>query len=159
QMDGGTTHMAICFAPDGSLIALRSDQKWQRWQLETGRPPESKLTGQGVAAVAVSVARNGKLLLLRNDEGRIWLTELAAGNMPRELDSPATITAAAFAHNGEEVVAICGDGRLRVWNANDSRLVLMLPDVMPQPTALAASADGRQVLIGGQDGNVQWWDS
>jgi serine/threonine protein kinase/WD40 repeat protein len=157
--DGGTTQTALCFASDGSLITLSSDQKWQRWQLEAGRQPESKLTGDGVAAVSVSVAPNGKMLLLRDDDGKVWLTNLAPGSVPRELKSPADITAAVFAHNGEEIVAACRDGRLRIWNAIDSRLVLMLPDVDPQPTALAASAEGRQVLVGDQDGNVQWWDT
>jgi serine/threonine protein kinase/WD40 repeat protein len=156
--DGGATVVAICFAADGSLIALRSDQKWQRWQLETGRPPQSRLTGEGVAAVSISVAPNGKMLLLRDDEGKVWLTTLAAGSMPRELESRAVVTAAAWMPSGEEVISVCADGKLRVCNANDERLVLMLPDVGGQASAVAASADGRQILVGGQDGNVQWWD-
>ena len=156
--DGNARFVALCFGADGNLITLRSDKKWQQWKLESAKP-EGKPMGEGVAAASISAAPDGKTLLLRDGSGKCWLSKAEPGSAPRELASPAAIFNTAWLRNGEELAGVCADGKVRVWNGSDMRLVLMLPDAGPHTTLVSASGDGRQILTGGQDGRVQWWDA
>ncbi|HEV3142294.1 MAG TPA: WD40 repeat domain-containing protein, partial [Gemmataceae bacterium] len=156
--DASATCVSICFTADGFLLTLRSDQKWQRWRLQSGQPQAQTLS-EGVAAISISAAPNGKNVLLRDDQGKILLAKMETGSPVRELPCPAAATGTAWARNGEELVTACADGRLRLWNASDGRLLLMLPEVGTHISVVAASADGRHLLTGGQNGQVQWWDA
>ena len=170
--------LALAFSPDGRLFAsaggdpdlhsTRAD--FHLWDAVTGQQVRSleaaPSTGQGHT---VAFSPDGQFLLGaasdsldRGGASGVHLWEVATGNLVRTIptDLPVPIRGAAFAPDGKQV-AICaggsGPGRILLVATNGTGSVLVLR-TRQGVQRVAFHPDGRQIVSGGGDGNLRFWD-
>ncbi|MFV2067393.1 MAG: protein kinase [Pirellulales bacterium] len=69
-----------------------------------------------------------------------------------------TIFSLSFTPDGTQVVAACGDSKVRVWDAASGDVLAELDHLAPV-RAVAVSHDGKFIASGDSGGNVKLWDA
>jgi WD40 repeat protein len=155
----------LALAVDGGLLASGgSDAKVVIWDLSTFKTLHTLDAGGMVRTL--SLAPGGKLLASAGDGGVVQLWDLATGKPGLKLSGSSDwLLAATFSPDGKTLAAGGFDGHFHIWDvATGKQLVDVLaqappPANTPAPpnnvvSALAYSADGKTLAVGGSDGQV-----
>jgi WD40 repeat protein/serine/threonine protein kinase len=151
---------SAAFSPDGTLIATGSlDRTVKLWKTEDGALA-STLEGFRDQVTAVDFSPDSKRLAAASYDGaiRIWQTADA------ETTAPQLITM-----DGERIEDVCfarDDASLAFATQSGSAYVLELNAGNPEPelfqrggaASVAFSPDGKSIVVGQSDGNLQLWN-
>jgi WD40 repeat protein len=134
--------------PDGTAATFRG----QRVRLL--RDGEvTMLTGHRDDVTAVAFSPAGDLLVTASKDktARIW--DVATGELVRKLQHNSAVRDAQFSPDGRWVVTSAA--LASIWDAEDGTNLIRLKGHNGPVTAVAFSADSRNVLTGGDDGTVR----
>jgi WD40 repeat protein len=145
---------ALAFTPSGQeLVGVTTDGVVVRWDTQ-GRPIGQPIE-LGSNASALAMAPDGNMIAVATASGAL-IVDLATGAIGAGLTSPfGRIESVAFGLDGT-VLATGGSGRVILWDVRSRR---PLGNALPAPgnTSVAFDTTGRQLITGGDDGEVIVW--
>ena len=148
------------FSPDGKTVLTASaDHTARLWDVATRTPIGPPLTHQGVVWFAAF-----------SPDGRIALPPASAarrgcGTPGREFffmilsDTMGEVFQGVFSHDGKLVITVGSDGKPRIWNVADGRLLRELAGHTDQVVWVALGPDGPTVLTGSEDDTARLWNA
>jgi WD40 repeat protein/DNA-binding SARP family transcriptional activator len=146
----------LAFTPAGDkLVAVATDgtvARWDRRGRSIGEPVEL-----GSPAGALAVAPDGEAVAVATANGAV-IVELATGSVGPSMASPfGPVESVSFGLDGA-VLATGGPGGVLLWDVASGR---PLGDPLPAPgnTAVAFDRTGRNLVTGGDDGEVIVWQA
>jgi len=158
-MDSLSSHPAqlfdLAFSPDGSVLAVSSNDKWIRvYDLSDGKML-GVLTG---SARSVSFSPDGSLLAAGLTDGTVRIFELEAGTFHDLSPGHAgAVTDLAFTADGCQVITSSDDCTVSIWNLIDGhRMANISPDAK-NPFRIGEveiSPDTLHYFIAGTQGNI-----
>jgi WD40 repeat protein len=147
---------SLAFAPVGNMLASGGNGNTiQIWDPISGKEMR-RIVSAEASPRAFAFSPDGKLLA---EPSSLW--EAASGQELRRLevlDRRNTAIAVAFSPKGD-VLATLGPVTLRLWDVDTGKLLRTFDDFEGSFTALAFSADGRTLALGGEDGGVRLLES
>jgi WD40 repeat protein len=161
----------VAFSPDGKVLASSmGNGSFQIWEAATGRRLR-RLPGQLQGPASAAFSPDGKALVLVGGDGRVRFVDAATGKELRRLTTPAANRwQVAFSPDGKTVALLDSDQSLRLWDvaADKERHRLLGPPAPVKggppgfaPSALAFSADGQLLALGGMQGKdvvIRVWE-
>jgi WD40 repeat protein len=149
----------MTFTGDGSLW-VASGTKLRRWRLD--RDPPSVVVDMdlslpdGTEVWFDDLSRDGRLILLGSDDGRLWTQDLLTGEF-HELKAHAERWSwAIFDTHGEIVVSVDEKGGIRVGSVTGED-----PHLLQGPereiSYVDVSSDSRWIATGSNDGTIHLW--
>jgi RNA polymerase sigma factor (sigma-70 family) len=159
---------AVVFTPDHkSVVSAGTDGTVRLWDRTTGKEAR-RFAAPGCAFCCLSLTRDGSLLAAGSDDPKghlrrhVFLWELPSGRArPPLAYYPGGTQALAFAPNDRTLAVVGVAGNLCLWDMKDANTRLREINAaqawqrLPSPmTAVAFSADGRAIMVGGFDGAV-----
>ncbi|MFA6317603.1 MAG: SUMF1/EgtB/PvdO family nonheme iron enzyme [Elusimicrobiota bacterium] len=152
---------AAAFLPDGmEALSGSSDGSLKVWGVISGSCLRT-LVGHGGGVTSVFALPDGEAVLSASEDGTLRLWDLEKSACRRTMKAAAgPVTAAALSLDGRTAVsagpAKAGGARLRQWDPVRGAGVELRVDVGPV-SSLAASPDGKAVLLGLSDGSLARW--
>ena len=143
------TVKSVAFSRDGKRILAELTNEARLWDADTGK--ELLIFKQGRGAVAF--APDGQRLLAGK---QIWNAENGAELLT--LKDSAIVHAAAFSPDGQRILT-AGIKGARMWDARTGLELFTLKGHVQEPTAVAFSQDGKQLLTGSKDETIRLWDA
>lgn len=160
---------AVAFAADGTQVAFADRSSATEFtprilvQRLDAEGASYALEGKGIEATALAFSPDGRLLAassaLDTAQPRVWIWDLAARRLVRELVPPTDVNVVAFAPHSEHL-ATGGNADLIVWDvATGGRLrTLARGEPAERVYALAFSPDGHLLYAGGRFSGLQAYD-
>jgi WD40 repeat protein len=154
----------VTFSPDGTKLAVAAhDPEGSGAAIEVLSVPQlSQLTTvRAPAGKTVQFSRDGRLLLLGDNQGRVWLYDTRTWR-PRGRPLAAhtgAVDTVNLSPNGQTLATTSDDGTTRLWDVPSRRPIgAALPGLAQHDTA-AAFVDGGNRLVTLQDnGRGYLWD-
>ena len=152
--DEGTE--AVCFSPDGSLIASANAQgRCQLWDAETGEH-------EGVIANSGTVqgfSPDGRYIAIVTSERAYLVSRKTKHWIPGEIRHDSQIKELTFSADSKWVATASMDETVQVWRLESDELQFVTQLWHHAAVnAVAFSADGQGLVSGSDDGNVRLWD-
>ncbi|THW10583.1 WD40 repeat-like protein [Aureobasidium pullulans] len=150
---------AICFSPDGKLLASASvDETIRLRDAKTGAL-HSTIYDDDHHAVAISFSPNNRLIGSAHLDGIIKLRDLGTQEVCKIFTGhSASISAITFLGNGKLLASASFDHTIRIWDTATGSTLFLLQGHTDHVEILAASQDGKFVASGSTDGEVCLWD-
>jgi WD40 repeat protein len=148
----------------GPVLASAGGGKVILWSMATGKPLHTLPADKQVRALAMSP--DGKLLAGAGDDPTIQLWEVATGKPSGSLPGHSDwVLALAFSPDSKRLASGGYDGIVRLWEMGAGKKLRDVP-ITPQPPpkgpadpvpvlSLAFSPDGKELAVGGVDGQVR----
>src|SRR6185436_8229461 len=149
---------ALDFSPDGKFLASGAADKFVRViDLASGKIAKS-FEGHTHHVLGVAWKRDGRTLASAGADNVVKTWDPVSGEKRKNIEGwGKEVTSIAFVGDTDQIMASCGDGRVRIvkadgaavreWNAGGDFVL-----------CAAASADGSIVISGGQDGYFKVWN-
>jgi WD40 repeat protein len=156
------------------------------WDVQSGEELACMAHGDGNAkscshediVTSVCFSTDGRQVVSGGHDGSVKLWDAISGEEQRCMLHGADINSVCFSADGRQVVSGGQDGNMKLWNAASGEEQACMAHSTRDLAALCTcysegvctcgtagvasvcfSADGRQVVSGGQDGNVKLWDA
>lgn len=170
---------AMALSPDGNVLAaLTSNGAVQLWNPATGESrgqlPPPKDVGKGFVPSGIGFTADGKYLAIGSNYSSLLLRDPAHPDGQWWLHGQNMGTTAVAHGKGAWLLSSGVDGSLLEWDAaalqrpestglrveNDFKYRMGTPGfrVVDSIASMAVSADGKIILTGGRQGQVQLWD-
>ncbi|QOV88134.1 c-type cytochrome domain-containing protein [Humisphaera borealis] len=149
------TIQAICFSADGKQIVTGSADKFVRLIDLPGGKVARSFEGHTHHVLGVAISKDGKTIVSSGADNAIRFWDVASGD--RKKTSPTFDKEATSIHRaGDDFVACTGDARVETFKSDGSKSKT-LSGATEFMHAVAASADGKLIVAGGQDGVLRVW--
>jgi WD40 repeat protein len=148
----------LLFSGEGSLW-VASGTRLRRWQLD-GDPPRVVVdmdlsVPDGTEVWCDDLSRDGRLILLGSDDGRLWTQNLITGGFHELRTHDGRWSWAIFDTRGEIVVSVDEKGGIRVGPMTGEEPHLLQGERTIR--AVAISPDGQWIATGGGDAAIHLW--
>jgi len=154
---GASTLSSIAFLTDGSRIACAGDSGLQVFDTADGRALELALQDNRPAH-AVTCSADGSLLAVGDRTGQVRLLDAGALEERRRFDGHGgALSALHFDPRGERLVAASAEGRARIFDSADGRLLGEIAAHEPWIYSAEFSPDGLYLVTAGADHTVKVW--
>jgi hypothetical protein len=141
-------------AGDLSWFAVRSASQIQAWEEHRGA---HRLTIAGVSAVAVGALRPGEPRVAVARGTQILVLDLMNPARPTPCRGHAgSIRALAFSPRLGQLASLGNDGAIRIWDAESGDELVSLEQ--PSARCLAFLPDGSRLIVGLDNGGLEWRD-
>ncbi|MGW8181731.1 MAG: WD40 repeat domain-containing protein, partial [bacterium] len=147
------------FDPSGDRVWWNSETAIHSWDLQTGLPLESWGGFDLILAVSPDVSR---VLCTKDywEEGELSVFDTNSGAVVSVLTGLNSAAACGrFSPDGKQIAVGGGDGRIRVWEAENRKVRLKLDGHKGLVEALTFSLDGRLIASGSADSTVRIWET
>ena len=143
---------AVAFTPDGSQVLASAGNSIRLWNLDdsamvhemAGHTDRIRYIGIGEDSIPYSVS----------DDNTVRFWNVADGKQTRTFNMPAKSTAVAVTFDSQRLAVAGADRQVRVFQLNNGQVMQTLPDAGNQVTALAFSADAKQLVATLSDGKL-----
>jgi WD40 repeat protein/mono/diheme cytochrome c family protein len=150
----------VAFSPDGTrLLSGGKDGTVRLWEAETARELR-RLDGHADLVTAVAFSPDGRRALSAGYDHAVILWDLDRGEPVPGFSSPAGlkyVNHVAFAPDGKQAL-VCAEKTLFLTDVATGRVVRRLEGHTAAVVSATFSADGKQVLSGGDDRTLRLWD-
>ena len=149
---------AICLLSDGeTLVSVGEDQSVRVWDVSSGKLTRSmRQHTRPIHYLALRPVRNGlpQVASAAGDRTiRFWQPSI--GRMVRYVRLDAEPLNVAWTTSGDQILATCVDGRIRVIDPAEVSVVGDLPAVNGWAYAIAVHPDDGTIAVGGSDGQLR----
>ena len=156
------TVRSVAFAPDGQTLASGSEDRTVKvWDVAAGQERQT-LGPLPDMATCVRFSPKGQTLVATTFSGQTVVFDPVFGRRRQALpDHTDAVTGVAFADDGKSVVTVSLDQTVRLWPAGkpvEAAPAAAFETPGTLPTAVAASPDGKLVVVGDAAGTVTTWD-
>jgi WD40 repeat protein len=156
------TISAIGFSPSGDkLVAGDSRGEVKVWDSKKRKLLFALPKHQG-DVWAIAFSPSGKLLATADPgEHSVKIWDTGDANLKRTCRDAAVEmvpTSVVFTCDGNELVAGCWDGIIRIWDLESGKIVRRLEGHNKTVKCITLSADGTLLASGGVDGTVRLWN-
>ncbi len=108
---------------------------------------------------AMSCTRDGSVLAVASDDGRVTLWSTASGHLIRELRGhKGPVYSVAITHDGATVATAGYDETIRLWQLSSGRELRVLTGHHGWINSVAFTSDGHTLLSAGRDRTLRTWD-
>ncbi|MDB6175756.1 MAG: Planctomycete cytochrome [Chthoniobacteraceae bacterium] len=151
------TVLALEFSPDGASIASGAADKIARVvDLESGKVTRA-FEGHSHHVLSVSWSLDGRTLVTGGADNVVKVWDVPTGERKKNIEGyDKEITSVRFVGVGDQVLTGSGDPKVRLV-ATDGKEIRSFPDAVDFIQGVAATADGKLVMAGGQDGVLRVW--
>jgi WD40 repeat protein len=149
---------AVCFLPGGdTLVTAGVDQSVRVWSLPEGKPIRTLNNHtKMVHDLALRPLTTGlPMIATTSDDRTVRLWQPTIGRMVRFVRLPTAALDVAWSTDGKQIYAACRDGRVRVIDPDTVEVKHDLPAVRGWAYSLAVHPKDRELLIGGERGQLQ----
>ena len=154
---------SLAVAADGkSVLACCGDQQVQIWELPAkpgdgdGEIPPTRALAHSAPVRSVALSRDGTRIVTGSDDGLVRVLEAKSGKeIERFAGHTGAVPTVATSGDGRVVISGGADRTARRFDASIEQMVVA-PD---GTTALALSADGKQILSASSGGKVTAWSA
>lgn len=149
---------AICFSPDGKLLASASEDEIRLWDARTG-VTHSVIRDDLNFVTAIAVSPHNRFIGSAHTDGTIKLRDLGTQEVCKTFTRHSEwVNAIMFLSNGELLASTFDDHTVNLWNTATG-LTLSLPRGRTYSAkVLAASQHGKLVASGSTDRTICLWD-
>jgi WD40 repeat protein len=155
--------LALAFCGDGTLWSLEEPGTLRHWQLQEQR----QLAWHDLETLATlwAFSPHADLVAAASDDLTLW--ETSSGRLLASWEQPSWVTALSFAPRGANgrgedsnplIASGHDDGIIRLWEANQTKLLGELRGHQHSISALAFHPGGRILASGGEDKIIRLWD-
>ena len=117
--------------------------------------PVRQFAGHAAEIVKLAIHPDGKRALSIGADNTVRVHDIASGKLIATVTAPATIGDSAVAAGAANLLATVGaDKSVRTWNLADGKAT-SATILAGQPTAVAATPDGKALLVGEADGTIR----
>ncbi len=150
-------------------VSSSTEGKAHVWTAALDKPARTVTLTTPIRALAITP--DGKQLATGGEDGTVYLHETGSGKEARKLPGHGDwVTALAYSADGKLLAAGTQDGKIFVWEADSGKKRFAVPSQAPPaakaeppaanvPSSLAFSPDGKQVMLGGSNGNLYGFDA
>lgn len=156
--------IALAWRGGPILASAGYDHKILFWNMTDGKIINTATTSGALKALAMSP--DGKTLASAGEDMVVQLWDVASAKPTAKFaDHKDWILCLAFSQDGKQLASGAFDGTVCLWDVAGAKKLASLPappnplpKTLPDPIpaqALAFSPDGKTLLLGGADGNIQ----
>ena len=150
---------SVVFSPDGTRLASGGDD-WscRLWDVEEGTliATLEHIIGRNRTQVKeVAFSPDGELLATAGFDVKLW--EVSTHNEITTLQHGEWVVALAFSPNGELLATGDNQGRVKIWNIQERRVIAQFEGDATRVDTLVFSPDGRTLASAGYHGVIKLW--
>jgi WD40 repeat protein len=154
---------AVAASADGRWIATgAADGSVQLWEVAEGEGAEGRqaatFDGHTAAVTSATFSADDASLLTASLDGSIRVWDVKDRSQTGRIDAPGAVNAIALVGDGSQLASAGPDKLIHLWSLPDRSSgsdAHRLGRVPLRISALAASADRKQLAVGGDDGRIR----
>ncbi len=146
------------FSEDSRLIVTAcSDGYCRIWNAQSGEMKKA-LDCQSKGMKSASFSKDANKVVVSFDKGSIQVWDILSENVVAEFGHSATVNYACFSPDGKYVVSASNDSTVRLWDANNGKLLDIIVKHSDDVNCAIFSNDGSKVVTSSEDGTSVVYD-